>query len=85
MLKVGDKLLCKKNFLDVFKNNYYIISSISITIVSFKFYSQEGKLMYSRGFSIKKSIHQTYLWDCFYKPNELRKLKLKQIQNVESR
>ena len=92
MLKIGDKLLCKKSdkllckkddiSYNNFKNHkgeYYIITKIydNVTFISF---ISVGNLDY---FNKKNSSY--YIWDYFYKPQELRKLKLEKLNDVENR
>ena len=82
-MKVGDKLLCKKDkiFIDVIifiNDNYYTITIIDKTDNSiligdiwfylFKKYNPNGKYNY------------WFIWDYFYTPQELRKLKLKKLK-----
>ena len=69
-MNVGDKLLYKN---DIKKNEYYIITNIDndSVYVSYVWYSLNPESFW-------------YIWNYFYKLKELRKLKLKQL-NDESR
>ena len=82
MLKVGDRLLCKKNTTNnnkynkyelFLKNEYYIITIIDnvYVYVCHDWYKLDQNSIW-------------YLWDFFYTPQEVRKLKLKQL-NDDSR
>ena len=80
MLKVGDRLLCKKNTnynkyvfaSNKYKNVHYIITKIFENHVYFDDASFEDWFLYNN-----KS--NWYIWDYFYTPQEMRKLKLKQL------
>ena len=82
MLKVGDKLLCKKSYKLVNnfykckkeRNKYYTITCIDVE----RIYFEEDFF-----FNISQSIW--YIWDYFYTPQELRKLKLERLKHVEGR
>ena len=77
MLKIGDKLLCKKSYNGVIEGEYYIV-----TLVKSRF---EGKYYYSIINIDNDNVYFVkyyYIWDYFYKPQEVRKLKLKQLNNA---
>ena len=76
-LKVGDKLLCKKDDSSlnsfVYKGEYYIVNEVNYWILI-------NNLDYFT------DINETYyIWNFFYTPQELRKLKLKQLNETKSR
>ena len=84
MFKVGDKLLCKKivKHIHIKETKYYTITKISYdSVLIDDWWFNKNYNFYSFGSYIKKSY---YVWDYFYTPQELRKLKLKQL-NDESR
>ena len=73
MLKVGDKLLCKKtynhfNCYNIVEGEYYEISYI----INYIYFDN------NYFFSLDPN-HYWYIWNWFYKPQEIRKLKLKQL------
>ena len=80
MLKIGDKLLCKKKLGDINIGDYYSIQyftdiefyKICIGIIN----SNSGNL-FSYGIG-----QWNYIWIYFYTPKQLRKLKLKQVKNA---
>ena len=82
-MKAGDKLLCKKE-KHVYKNfvidKYYTITDIydECAYFDYDWYS----------FSLDKTLDKTsfnYVWDYFYTPQEVRKMKLKKLNDVKSR
>ena len=80
MLKVGDKLLCKNTKNIIKKNKYYIIFNIDNT------YSHQWLLLQYKNvsgrydwYSSNPKNHSWYIWDYFYTTQEVRKLKLKQL------
>ena len=77
MLK-GDKLLCKKDFGNIFKKNYFY--TISSTL--YFNYKYRGIYVYTNNGNVRFSFNpkHDYIWNYFYKPNELRKLKLERIK-----
>ena len=79
MLKVGDKLLCKNGSqkLNIKINEYFTISGIKQVRIIWLIWTNDDNL-----FSLNKGAY--YLWDYFYTPQEVRKMKLKQL-NDESR
>ena len=84
MLKVGDELLCKKVF-DFFKistdflvNNYYTIKIIDKTDNSILI----EKIWFSLNKTSKNSLYRVCIWDHFYTPQELRKLKLEKLKFI---
>ena len=76
MLKIGDKLLCKKT------GKLYNIKKISY-IIKDEYYIQMGDLISKWRFVLNKdnkiTFHDLYIWDYFYTPQELRKLKLEKL------
>ena len=70
MLRVGDRLLCKKTTNYDADNKYYIITRILGDIVYFNndyyHYNYNDKFGY-------------YIWDHFYTPQEVRKMKLERL------
>ena len=78
MLKVGGKLLCKllcksqNLYLEFDAGKYYTISKISYDSI----------LIDDWWFSLTKIdvAYWSYIWDYFYTPQEVRKLKLKQLK-----
>ena len=77
MLKVGDKLLCKKSHYLVKKNKYYEISHIFVNILHWIYFNDNY-------FNLNPNSI-LYIWKYFYKPQEVRKLKLKQLNETKSR
>ena len=88
MLKVGDKLLCKKTYEhNRFEGKYYTITGIDNECVYFVYFVDNGCWPHSLsdvGYSLN-SNGNWYIWNYFYTPQEMRKLKLKQLNDVESR
>ena len=85
MFKIGDKLYCKKNFgyniqqksTPLFiKNKYYKINYDDINT------GVDIGYIWDYFYINKKTSGGFYIWDFFYTPNEVRKLKLKQLNNV---
>ena len=69
MLKIGDKLYCKKSINSLlFEKKYYKITELNNSIV----------YVNNWGFSIDKN-YGWYLWNYFYTPQEIRKMKLIKI------
>lgn len=67
-MKIGDKLLCKKKYKQLQKNENYSILSINkiyVKINDFYFTMNE-----------KNASYENYLYDYFYTEKELRKKKL---------
>ena len=66
--KIGDELLCKKNdFLyNVKKGKYYIITDI------------DGDMTY---INMSFKYYKYDIWNWFYSPQELRKMKLEKLIN----
>ena len=83
-LKAGDRLLCKKSVLSgTFTNNkyynkYYIVTDVFDDIVYF------NNDFYFRSDS-PNNCNNWYIWDYFYTPQEVRKLKLERLNDVKSR
>ena len=77
MLKVGDKLLCKKDRLlsqyklNKLKGEYYSITGIDVYFVYFDGIGDWYNL---------NSNSVCYIGNYFYTPQELRKMKLKQLK-----
>ena len=77
MLKVGDKLLCKKTMFDyrffkyynMVEGKYYEISKIFDNIIYFS----------ADSYSLHKNSFY-YIWNFFYKPQEMRKMKLERLK-----
>jgi hypothetical protein len=67
MLKVGDKLICKERLVD-----WYTIGRTYNIINTFSF-------------GLLKSTYNDifFIWRFFYSPNELRKLKLKELEFMQ--
>ena len=70
-LKVGDKLLCKININFLKKNEYYIITNID-DVSDDVYVNNDWYILYPNDWYY-------YVWDYFYTPQELRKMKLKQL------
>ena len=69
-MRVGDRLLCKKSrFLNIIKNEYYTITNISNVYI---YFSYDWYILYPNDWYY-------YVWDYFYTPQEMRKMKLKQL------
>ena len=81
MLKVGDKLLCKKKDRHCHCGKYYYISKINdsglytIVMSTIKNYIVVEKDCYS----LKKESTY-YILDYFYTPQEIRKMKLERLK-----
>ena len=79
-LKVGDKLLCKNVISIKLKiGKYYTILKIDnnnniIHFDNYYFYTNPRAYEY-----------YNYIWEYFYTPQEVRKLKLKQLNETKSR
>ena len=79
MLKVGDKLLCKKKYTSYMRGKYYYVLKIS------KGYNNNYVFIYLKNDNnikdwfnfTKKSDY--YIWNYFYTPKEIRRMKLKQL------
>ena len=90
MLKVGDKLLCKKSdslrckrgksdkvYLGKVKDKYYIITDIV-----------NNRIYFDDDYYYLNSLSTNwfkYIWDYFYTPQELRKMKLEKLRHVKNR
>ena len=80
MLKVGDKLLCKKTYEhNRFEGKYYTIIGVKDDYV----YFNEDNYHYD-WYSLD-SNSPWYIWDYFYKSQKVRKMKLNKLNNVKSR
>lgn len=77
-LNIGDKLLCKKN-LNI---NYSSIGKYYNVAFMIDYYNDTVILIKGKWYSLKKNTKRGsyYIWDYFYKTNEVRKLKLKQLK-----
>lgn len=76
-MKIGDILICKNNLYKYIKGEEYRITSIfsDKTIgVSGKVFETDESMKNDHPLPSKYHIN-----DCFYMPNEIRKLKLKSI------
>ena len=82
-LEMGDKLLCKKNYI-IFKELYfYKILKIEYEI---NILCEKQSIYSSWWFSLDPNDNpKNYIWDYFYTPQELRKLKLERLKHVEGR
>ena len=67
MLKVGDKLLCKKTVI------YFTILRMDEFIIDI-WINDDNDL-----FSLNKNS-EYYIWDYFYTPQEVRKMKLERLK-----
>ena len=74
MLKVGDKLLCKKSYhhgsvYNKVEGKYYIITMFDSNMIFFDddYYSIDPN-------------YKWYIWDWFYTQQEIRKMKLKKLK-----
>ena len=86
MLKVSDKLLCKKDFIrysivSITKGKYYTIRSIDSSDdddigVQIK-YNDKYSLSWWFSYNIE---NDWYIWDYFYTDKEIRKMKLNQLK-----
>ncbi len=75
-MKVGDKLICKKDIDSFKKDGEYTIGRIyDVNIKFFIIFSSRS----SRWFSDNGSF-EMMIWDYFYTKKELRKLKLEKIK-----
>ena len=82
-MRVGDKLLCKKTRIDYQDDNYY-------TKIKDRYYIITGLSKYEIRFGADyfwclDNNSAYYIWKWFYTPSEIRKLKLKQLNDAESR
>ena len=79
-LKIGDKLLCKISMLDDFyEDKYYIVTNIKKDT-----YSNCDNYLYNITNEITNqtcicSFNEEYLYNYFYSNSELRKYKLKKL------
>lgn len=82
-MKVGDKLLCKNNYVnndnlilyyDI--NNYYKITEICDDFVKIETKNINAAMKAIFYINYADSF---YIWDWFYKPTEIRQLKLNSI------
>ena len=91
MLKVGDKLLCKKSIdfhIDFHNYNIHFDSIIikgkyyTITFINNITYFYINKIYFDNDkfYCSTNRISLWYIWDFFYKPQEVRKMKLKQLK-----
>lgn len=67
-MKIGDKLLCKKDYINMKKGNFYEIFEINENHINIINYT----------FAIKIYVHN-FAWEYFYTEKELRKLKLESL------
>ena len=87
MIKIGDKLLCKKDFNAYGhiknKGEYYIITNIHKNRAYFNddWYSLKKLDWYIwEHFDTPQKVRNNwYIWKWFYTPKEIRKMKLKQL------
>ena len=84
MLKVGDRLLCKKTDEEIKKNEYYFITLISYTnnyyTIKIIDKTDNSVLIENYWFSNKCSFY--YIWNYFYTPQEVRKMKLERLKSI---
>jgi len=85
-LKVGDKLLCKKNSVWLtrfYKDKYYTITHVMQQVRNESVYCIVWVTKNGDYFTTLENHTSTpFLWEDFYTPKELRKLKLDKISEV---
>ena len=76
MLKVGDKLLCKKSSQYYYKRKgeYYTVTDIN-----------KNRIYFDHDWFSLYPNNIWYIWNFFYTSQEVRKLKLKKLNDVKSR
>lgn len=90
MIKIGDKLLCKRN-LNALGGNFEVGNYYNVHLIdNNKFYLSNYKIYdpiikYSNVFGLwfvieDDNIYRYVIWDYFYNPIELRKRKIKEIE-----
>ena len=81
MLKVGDKLICKERLVDW----YTIGRTYNIINIEGEQISIKDNMDVSFSFGLLKSTYNDifFIWRFFYSPNELRKLKLKELEFMQ--
>ena len=70
-MKIGDKLLCKKKYRQLQKNEIYIITDIDKTYTSVNGYFFTT--------NERNAAYENYLYEYFYTEKELRKKKLESL------
>ena len=83
-LKAGDRLLCKKT--DAFnlkykfiKDKYYIVNN---SYINNALHEHAAHLIYGENNKLYLFTNH-YLWNYFYTPQEVRKMKLKQLKKIK--
>jgi hypothetical protein len=92
-IKVGDVLFSKKNNRFFHKDSYYTVIKIDKSseelfgcfadIVRYVQVSSNNS-PYLHNFILNKSDEDNYIWNYFYKEQEMRKMKLKKINKNEN-
>ena len=87
-IKVGDKLLSKKDSVEFKKDKWYTITQMSNRskeLFSFEIdiaryiYVTDNNSCYSFTFNITNENNENYIWNYFYTPSKLRKEKIKKL------
>jgi len=84
-MKKGDKLLCKKTYiLNTSGDEIFILYNGNEYVIDYEdngFYSiiSEYRGIHFNFDSLNKNVADGYLWDYFYTPEEIRKMKLKSL------
>lgn len=71
-MKIGDSLLCKRNYKQLVKDKNYKIKSIDDSYINIENVGYFTRIVENASF-------EYYIWTYFYKPSELRKMKLESI------
>ena len=78
MLRVGDKLLCKRD------KDYYNYENKCKGIIYTSNCIDNNKIYFNETyFYVITDQRYFYIWRYFYKPNELRKLKLEKLNKIK--
>jgi len=91
ILKLNQTLICKRSIVvghhGIIENEKYTISlikndSVDESLFDFDNYIMvDGFLGYAFYITDNKKFKKSYIWNNFYHPNEIRKIKLKKLSN----
>ena len=80
-LKIGDKLLCKKNYIIFRKEKLYFYEILNVEYEIINIICEKQSIYNSWYFSLDPNDKLwDYIWDYFYTPQEVRKMKLKKLK-----
>jgi len=80
MIKNGDILTCKKDKdLSYKKNNNYIVSGTLLNYYEDDYIQITYTPEFGEWFNLNYNDSDKYIWDYFYTPEEIRKLKLESL------